>query len=226
MGGSVSEQRVTSETGAAKGDKLARFDLIPTYALTLLAETYGRGLAKYPTEPGQKDNWRRGYAWSLSYAALQRHLNAFWSGEDYDPETGNHHLISAVFHAFSLVEWGRHPELVELYDDRQDSDPEPESFIDWSTVKPLPDGIYTMEFAAEGVSPEVLRLFYGDVTPNDDDGPDMERYWGEFEQTDLQPFMDQINTAVKGLQGSCSPSNPCRQCRNIFNIDNDKEVTE
>lgn len=110
----------TSETGARKETKLARYDLIPTVSLRFLAEAYGKGLEKYPTEPGRKDNWRNGYSYSLSYAALQRHVNAYWSGEEIDEETGCHHLALACFHAFSLMHWGNDPELDERYDDRQD----------------------------------------------------------------------------------------------------------
>lgn len=114
------EVRMTSDTGGQKGSKLARFDQIPTYPLNALAEHYGAGNAKYPTPPGEKDNWRKGYQWSLSYAALQRHANAFWSGEDIDTETGHSHLTAVAWHAFTLLEWSRRPELAR-FDDRQNS---------------------------------------------------------------------------------------------------------
>jgi hypothetical protein len=96
------ERRVTDpETGGEKGTKLARYDLIPAGPLLQLAEHYGIGAAKY--EP---NNWRRGYAWSLSFAALQRHAWAFWNGEDNDPETQSHHMAAVAFHAFALIEFG------------------------------------------------------------------------------------------------------------------------
>ncbi|MFC4089325.1 dATP/dGTP diphosphohydrolase domain-containing protein [Micromonospora sp. GCM10011541] len=111
--------RETSSTGASKDSKLARFDMIPTYPLRLLAERYGAGAQKYPAVNGL-DNWRNGYAWSLSYAAMQRHLTAFWGGEDIDPDSGQQHLAAVAWHAFVLMEWSRHPDLVEKFDDRQD----------------------------------------------------------------------------------------------------------
>lgn len=86
------------DTGGEKGAKLARFDLIPTGPLWQLAECYGRGATKY--EPR---NYERGYLWSLSYAAAQRHLNQFWAGEDIDPETGTSHVIAAAWHCFALA---------------------------------------------------------------------------------------------------------------------------
>lgn len=85
------EVRTTSSTGGQKGVKLARFELIPTGPLKAVAEHYGKGAEKY-----EDRNWERGYEWSKSYAALQRHLNAFWSGEDIDEETGSPHLAAAV----------------------------------------------------------------------------------------------------------------------------------
>lgn len=73
------EIRSVSSTGAEKGVKLQRFDLIPIGPLTALAEHYGRGAKKYADH-----NWRKGYEWGKSYSALMRHLTQFWSGEDYD----------------------------------------------------------------------------------------------------------------------------------------------
>jgi len=98
---------VDATTGGAKGQKLARFDLIPPRPLKALAEHYGKGAAKY-----EDRNWERGYKWSLSYAALHRHLNAWWSGEDNDPELGSSHLDAVIFHAMALREFtATHPEL-------------------------------------------------------------------------------------------------------------------
>ena len=104
------EVRITSSTGGAKGSKPARFDLIPTRPWWAVAELFGYGTRKY-----EDRNWERGYDWSLSYAALQRHANLFWSREDDDPETGLPHLAAVVFHALALMEYARtHPE----FDDR------------------------------------------------------------------------------------------------------------
>jgi hypothetical protein len=73
------EIRTTSSTGGQKGVKLERFDLIPTMPLVELARHFGRGARKYDLH-----QWRQGYEWSKSYSALQRHLTAWWSGEEYD----------------------------------------------------------------------------------------------------------------------------------------------
>lgn len=100
-------------TGGAKGSKLARYDLIPPAALFQLAEHYGIGEAKYPSEGDPpKANWTRGYRWSLSFAAMMRHAWAFWDGEDIDAETGSPHLVACAWHAFALLTFMEsHPEL-------------------------------------------------------------------------------------------------------------------
>ena len=112
------EVRVTSKTGGQKGSKLARYDLIPTEPLKELAEHYGKGAEKYEKVNGV-DNWRNGYDWSLSYAALNRHLGAFWSGEDIDEETGSYHLVAVAWHAFTMLYFLMN-ERYEQFDDRQD----------------------------------------------------------------------------------------------------------
>lgn len=99
--GIPNEEKVSSATGGAKGKKLARFDLIPPRSLWELAEAYGRGEEKY----GDGNNWRKGYEWSLSYAAMMRHATQFWAGQSRDPTNGNHHLAAVAWHAFTMMEW-------------------------------------------------------------------------------------------------------------------------
>lgn len=104
------EVRTVSASGGEKGVKPARYDLIPVGPLKTVAEHYGVGAKKYADR-----NWEKGYEWSKSYAAMQRHANQFWGGEDIDEETGSPHLAAVVFHALALLEFANtHPE----YDDR------------------------------------------------------------------------------------------------------------
>lgn len=146
----MTEERTTSSTGGQKGVKLARFDLIPVGPLRELAEHYGKGARKYDNH-----QWRQGYEWGKSYAALLRHLTDFWSGKDYDvcsndpdgcsfvdsdgnpfepaePDTcynhtGSHHMVAVAWHAFGLLEFKDvHPD----HDDR--FKPEPQKLSsDW-----------------------------------------------------------------------------------------------
>lgn len=98
------EVRTTSIKGGQKGVKLARYDLIPAGPLRLLAEHYGRGASKYADR-----QWEKGYPWSNSFAALQRHAWDFWNGKDYDtdegPLKGSPSLAAVAWHAFSLMQF-------------------------------------------------------------------------------------------------------------------------
>lgn len=94
----MTEVRTVSSTGGEKGTKEERFDLLPWEAIAKVARHYGKGAEKYDDH-----NWRRGYEWSKSYAALMRHLTAFWSGEDIDEETGSPHMAAVVFHSLTLL---------------------------------------------------------------------------------------------------------------------------
>lgn len=106
----TNEVRTTSATGGQKGVKDERFDLIPIDALTQLARHYGVGARKY-----DDNQWRKGYEWSKSYAALLRHLTQWWGGEDTDEETGSSHLVAVAWHAFTLLTFIKdHPQ----FDDR------------------------------------------------------------------------------------------------------------
>lgn len=73
------EVRSTSVKGGQKGVKLERYDLIPAGPLAELARHYGAGAIKYA-----EHQWRQGYEWSKSIAAIGRHWGAFVAGEDYD----------------------------------------------------------------------------------------------------------------------------------------------
>lgn len=119
------EVRTQSSTGAEKGVKPQRYDLIPVPALDLLAELYGNGAQKYAAH-----NWRQGYEWSKSYAAAMRHMTRFWEGEDIDPEMQVPHVICAAFHMFALATYlVEHPE----FDDRFSTTEKKESFTDHLT---------------------------------------------------------------------------------------------
>lgn len=103
----VKQEFATSSTGARKEIKLARFDLIPPGPLLALAEHFGTGAKKYADR-----NWELGYSWSLSFAALNRHLWAFWGGEDIDPETGSPHMVAVMWHSAVLLEFATtHPDF-------------------------------------------------------------------------------------------------------------------
>lgn len=107
----MTEVRSVSSTGGEKGTKDERHDLIPVEALATVARHYGAGARKYSAH-----NWRKGYEWSKSYAAMQRHANAFWAGEDIDEETGSPHMAAVAFHALALLTFmEEHPDFDDRY---------------------------------------------------------------------------------------------------------------
>lgn len=67
-----------------------RMDLLPPELLTAVATILTFGANKYTDR-----NWEQGMDWGRVYGALLRHLNAWWAGEDKDPETGESHLWHA-----------------------------------------------------------------------------------------------------------------------------------
>jgi hypothetical protein len=92
------EVRTTSSTGGQKGQKLAQMSSLDPHALSVVAEVAGFGAQKY-----SKLNFMKGYDWSLSYDALQRHLHAFWNGQDRDDESGLLHLGHAAWHCLAMI---------------------------------------------------------------------------------------------------------------------------
>jgi len=77
-----------------------RWDLLPWRAASEVVDVLTFGAQKYAP-----DNWRdvpdarRRY-----FAALLRHLVAWWLGEQRDPESGRHPLAHAVCCAMFLME--------------------------------------------------------------------------------------------------------------------------
>jgi 5'-nucleotidase len=98
VNGSNIETRITSPTGGQKGSKLAQLSALDPNSIRLVAEVAGFGAQKY-----EKLNFMKGYDWSLSYDAAQRHQLAFWNGEDNDPESGLPHLAHAAWHMLAQL---------------------------------------------------------------------------------------------------------------------------
>lgn len=98
------EVRITDpETGGMKGRKPERYELLPFEALNDVARVYAFGAEKY-----EDWNWAKGFPWSLSIGAAFRHMAAFASGEDTDPESGLPHPAHAVFHMLGLMMFRSH----------------------------------------------------------------------------------------------------------------------
>jgi hypothetical protein len=82
------------------------YSLIPIAAMQEAAKVLEYGASKY-----ERDNWKRPTHWSVSFACLQRHLAAWQSGEDLDPESGRNHLGHAMCNILQMLHMlENHPE--------------------------------------------------------------------------------------------------------------------
>ena len=66
------------------------YDLLAPEYLEGTADILAFGANKYGSR-----NWEAGMAWSRPFAALMRHMWAWWRGEHLDAETGKSHLWHA-----------------------------------------------------------------------------------------------------------------------------------
>ena len=80
-----------------------RFDLIPVESLLEVVKVYTFGARKY-----QDRNWEKGIRYSRVFAAINRHLWAFWNGENADNETGFSHLAHAAWGCLALIHYAKH----------------------------------------------------------------------------------------------------------------------
>jgi hypothetical protein len=93
---------VDPSTGGEKGSKPAQLGTLDPHAILDVATVGGFGATKYALF-----NYTKGYKWSLSYNALQRHILAWAGGEDLDPESGLPHLAHAAWHCLALLTFWR-----------------------------------------------------------------------------------------------------------------------
>lgn len=118
---SENPERQRSATGGVKDNRSKpRVDLIPIEPLIGAAEVLAYGAEKY-----KPHNWRLGLSWSQTYASLQRHLMAWFNGEDTDPETGHTPLDHAMCQLLFLTTYVHRGEDYKQHDDRwQSIDPD------------------------------------------------------------------------------------------------------
>lgn len=108
---------MATPTSLAQGTKYdeekIRLDLFSPQVYSAISEVLTKGAIKY-----EDHNWAKGILYSRVVAALERHINAFKSGENLDPEWGLHHLA----HAGCCIMFLLHYELMcpqySAFDDR------------------------------------------------------------------------------------------------------------
>jgi len=86
---------------------------IPAECMQGIAKVLAYGAEKY-----EKDNWRRGIPMSRYISAALRHIHAWNSGEDLDPESGMSHIDHAMC-GLMFVQWyiKHRPECDDRYKD-------------------------------------------------------------------------------------------------------------
>lgn len=80
----------------------AEIHLVPTTSIIEAAKVFKFGAKKYGV-----NNWRKDihdYKYSRHYNSIQRHLLAFISGEDIDPESNLPHLSHALTQMMILIQ--------------------------------------------------------------------------------------------------------------------------
>jgi len=75
-------------------------ELLQLKAIMEVAKIMEYGKRKYDA-----NNWRKGMSWSRLAGATLRHFFAFWTGQDYDEESGMLHLAHAAWNILSLLEY-------------------------------------------------------------------------------------------------------------------------
>ncbi len=89
-----------SDGGYKNHEGKVRLDLLPVEALELVGMVATQGARRV----GDR-NWEKGMKWSYPYAAILRHLFAYWRGEDIDPKHGLPHLAHAAFWVLALLDY-------------------------------------------------------------------------------------------------------------------------
>lgn len=102
----MAKARVKAKEGLKFDGGKLRLDLIPPNVIHGLGESLTYGANKYGDH-----NWERGIKYSRVFAALMRHLWAWWKGSDFDDESHLRHLHHALACLTFLVEYENRPEV-------------------------------------------------------------------------------------------------------------------
>lgn len=77
-----------------------RMGLLPAWPMLQMAEVLTFGAQKYDAH-----NWRKGLPYLGLVDSLSRHVAAFTMGEDFDPESGIHHMAHAMCNAAFAIQY-------------------------------------------------------------------------------------------------------------------------
>ena len=74
----------------------------------------------YGSNKYSPNNWKRGFSYSSVIECLQRHIDEFKIGEDFDKESGLHHLAHAMCNLVFLYFFHKRPRKYKQFDDRKE----------------------------------------------------------------------------------------------------------
>lgn len=101
----------TLKTGEKKDDGKPRWELLPYDAVEGVVHVLTMGAKKYAAR-----NWELGISYGRVFGAVQRHLTAFWRGENHDAESGLSHLDHAMCELMFLSAYEKRG--LKSFDDR------------------------------------------------------------------------------------------------------------
>jgi len=90
---------IAKDRGLRYNKDKPQWSLLPWDAVAAVVGVLGYGAKKYAPR-----NWERGWSYSQTFDSLQRHLLAWYqTREDFDPESGKHHLAHVACNALCLL---------------------------------------------------------------------------------------------------------------------------
>lgn len=89
---------MTGNSGTRYNSGKRKWGLLSWAAVSQIVEVLEFGAKKYSAW-----NWTKGLSWSECFESMQRHLVAWYSGEDKDPETGLSHMAHVLCNAMFLM---------------------------------------------------------------------------------------------------------------------------
>lgn len=92
------EKDVVLKEGLRYNEGKRKWGLLSWPALNELVKVLEFGAQKYASW-----NWSNGLSWSECFESMQRHLLAWYTGEDKDPETGLSHMAHVMCNAMFLM---------------------------------------------------------------------------------------------------------------------------
>lgn len=90
-----------------------RWELFPAESAEQIIKVLMFGATKYDAW-----NWSKGIKFTRLFAALMRHMWAWYRGETNDPETGLNHLAHAGCCLMFLLSYSQRKDYLEQFDDR------------------------------------------------------------------------------------------------------------